>query len=80
MRPSTYKPQPEHDPWRRLMAKVIERAVLDLCSTRQDDLELFAAASFLSDTGVHSLCDAWGLWLPWTKIKHLAATKINQHQ
>ena len=80
MRPQAYKPQPEHDPWRRLMAKVIERAVLDLYSTKHSDWEYLAAASFLTDKRVRSLCDAWELWLPWVKIQHLALQKMGRHK
>jgi hypothetical protein len=70
---SKYSPPPGIDPWKRLVAKIVERAVLDLCFPGgRKPWELDTAIAFLTDEGVRSLCDAWGLWLPWSKIHHLA--------
>ncbi|MFQ5575889.1 MAG: hypothetical protein ACE5G8_02745 [Anaerolineae bacterium] len=59
-------------PWRRLAAKVVERAVLGLVSGRQPAWERTAAAAFLLNPAVRALCDVWGLWLPWNNIRALA--------
>jgi len=71
-------PQTEDEPWRRLVGKVVERAVLDLLSGNQPAWERTDTADFLVDKTVRALCDTWGLWLPWDKIRVLAQQSLEK--
>lgn len=48
MRSQAFKPRPDDDPWRCLVAKVIERAVLNLQSANQSTWARTTAAMFLA--------------------------------
>lgn len=76
LRHPTFNPLPTNDPWKRLAAKIIERAVLDVFNSATHRTP---AADFLTDTCVRSWCDAWELSLPWRKILQLAQP-VNQQR
>ena len=69
LRHPTFSPLPTNDPWKRLAAKIIERAVLDVFNSTTHRTP---AAEFLTDTCVRNWSDAWELSLPWRKIIQLA--------
>lgn len=69
LRHPTFSPLPTNDPWKRLAAKIIERAVLDVFNSTAHRTY---AAEFLTDTCIRNWSDAWELSIPWEKIIQLA--------
>jgi hypothetical protein len=62
------------DPWRRLAAKVIERAVFDMIQGQCP--HKLSGARFLTETDIRRWADAWGLQLPWSKIDKAARQEV----
>lgn len=64
------------DPWRRLAAKIVERAVYD---TLQGQPQYkISGAIWLTSDDARRWADDWGLQLPWTKIKKAARLEVKQ--
>jgi len=62
-----------YDPWRRLLAAVVLRAVCDVVAPSQQLAERDRASAqlFLLDRSVEAFMSDTGLWLPWVKIRGL---------
>lgn len=63
------------DPWRRLAAKIIERAVFDVLQGGKQ--YKISGAQYLTNAEVRYWADAWGLQLPWDKIQATARHTIS---
>lgn len=59
-------------PWRRLMARTVLRAVLDIINNSAEDRNMGDPVAFLNDRNIRDLSDAWELSIPWCKIDELA--------
>jgi len=64
------------DPWRRLAAKIVERAVYD--TLQGAPRHKISGASWLTSDDVRHWADDWGLQLPWEKIKQVARLEVKQ--
>jgi hypothetical protein len=59
-----------YDPWRRLLAAVLLRAVWDVHTPTQglSQQDYASAIAFLGDRHVKYLLEGMGVCLPWTKV------------
>ncbi len=63
------------DPWRRLAAKIVERAVFDVL--QGDAHHKISGAYYLTNSDVRRWADEWGLQLPWDKIQTTARRAVS---
>ncbi len=63
------------DPWRRLAAKIIERAVLDVLQGSIN--HKISGAYYLTSPDARRWADEWELQLPWDKIQTTARRAVS---